>query len=219
MLSNFNLLFFIFLNALFPSFCYAFFSLWFTAGPQWIGTCLLSLSPEAVGKMLGKYAHAKSTLLKGIVGCLLAYVGWDLCPDRMGHPFYNCHVCILTVVTDAFLAACTVAFCPPESNRQRSYSPTECLWSPGWRGRVCPVSCRTLSRPNKFHGSLKKKKNILMYCYVFRKTSVLCCIKVVDFYKTSYFCPLLKFGPHGCFNITYVKIMSSLYFVRYFPSA
>ena len=42
-------------------------------------TCLLSLSLEGAGRKLAikmsKYVHAKSMLLKGIVGCLLAYVG------------------------------------------------------------------------------------------------------------------------------------------------
>lgn len=42
---------------------------------------MLTLSPEGAGRKLtitqSKYIYAKSVLVKGIVGCLLAYVGED----------------------------------------------------------------------------------------------------------------------------------------------
>lgn len=49
----------------FPSFCHASLGLWFTAGLQGRGACLLALSPEGAGITESKYVHAKSTLLKG----------------------------------------------------------------------------------------------------------------------------------------------------------
>lgn len=99
-LSNFTPLFFTFLTALFPSFCYASFSFWFTAGPQGRGACLLTLSPEGAGKKLAitmsKYVHAKSPLLMGIVcWCMRGEMGsWRPCRDHMGPPpfFYNCYI-------------------------------------------------------------------------------------------------------------------------------
>lgn len=61
----------------------------------------------------------KLTPTEGNAGCLLAYTGretgiWKLCCDHMWPPFlqhlYFFHVCTLTTVTDAILAACTVTF-------------------------------------------------------------------------------------------------------------
>lgn len=150
MLSNFTRLVFTSLTALFPSFCHASFGLWFTARRWGRGACLLTLSPEGAGRKLtitmSKYVHAKSTLLKGIVGCLLAGL-WPHGPPHL-QLLYFFHVWVLTAVTDAALPACTVAFfffffCPSESNKPCSHSPTESLSCPGWRGRVCPASCRT----------------------------------------------------------------------------
>lgn len=66
-----------FRTALLPSFCSVSFSLWFTAGPQGRGACLLTLSPVGTSRKLAipmsKYVHANLPILRGIVGCLLAY--------------------------------------------------------------------------------------------------------------------------------------------------
>lgn len=79
MLSNFTPLFCTILTALFPSFCYASFSLWFTAGPQGRGACLLTLSPEGAGKKLAitmsKYVHAKSPPAEGNCGLFVGVCG------------------------------------------------------------------------------------------------------------------------------------------------
>lgn len=84
-LPQFTPLFFTFLTALLPSFCSVSFSLWFAAGPQGRGTCLLTLSPEGTDRNLAitmsKYVHANLPILRGIEGSLLAYRGSEkVCP-------------------------------------------------------------------------------------------------------------------------------------------
>lgn len=52
---------------------------------------MLTLSPEGAGITVSKYVHAKSTLLKGTLGCLLAYAERDgprrLCCCHTGPSF------------------------------------------------------------------------------------------------------------------------------------
>lgn len=120
---------------------------------------------------------------------------WVVCWRMRGkilQLLYFFHVCMLKVVTAAFLAACTVAFCPPETNRQCSYSPTASLCGPGWRGRVCPASCRTWVDKTNAMGHWRRKT--AYWCSVMSSEKQVYCVllnlwilKICSYCKTCYF--------------------------------
>lgn len=179
MLSNFTPLFFIFLTALFSPFCYASFSLQFTAGPQRRGACLLTLSPEGAGKKLtitmSKYVHAKSPLLKGIVGCLLAYAVRDgeleVVPWPYSPPFTTVIFLSHVHTHSGDRCLCCCLYCSFLSSWVKQAMLTLTYRSPGWRGRVCPVSWRTWIDGTNAMGHWRRKR--IYWCTVTSSESTL----------------------------------------------
>lgn len=160
-------------------------------------TCSFPLPLSCVFQSL---VHSRSTGERDMFAHSLSRRGWhhneQICSCKVNPTEGNCGL---------FVGVCGARWGPHGPPIYNCYISFTCAYSKWWQmlSHCCFLSpwvkkAMLILTHRVSLQSLKKKRNVLMYCYISRKTGALNHVKAVDCCKTSSFSPLLKFGPHSC---------------------